>query len=59
MQKSGTGIVSLPTFIWVADGTARMSNLSSKALQCLVTAMTWRYERMMLHAAREKEHVAQ
>lgn len=54
VQKSGTGIVSLPAFIWFADGTARMSNLSSKALQCLVTAMTWRYERMMLHVAREK-----
>ncbi len=59
VQKSGTGTVSLPAFIWIADGTARMRNLSSKALQCLVTAMTWRYERMMLHAGRETAQVAQ
>ncbi len=59
MQKSGTGTVSLPAFIWIADGTARMRNLSSKALQCLVAAMTWRYERMMLHAGRETAQVAQ
>ena len=59
VQKSGTGIVSLPAFIWIADGTARMSNLSSKALQCLVTAMTWRHERMMLHSVREAAHAAQ
>ena len=59
VQRSGTGIVSLPTFIWIADGTARMSNLSSKALQCLVTAMTWRHERMMLPSAREAAHAAQ
>lgn len=56
VQRSGTGIVSLPTFIWIADGTARMSNLSSKALQSLVTAMTWRYENIMLRAAREAAH---
>ena len=59
VQRSGTGIVSLPTFIWIADGTARMSNLSSKALQSLVTAMTWRYESMMLPAAWEAAHVVQ
>ncbi len=59
VQRSGTGTVSLPTFIWIADGSARMRNLSSKALQCLVTAMTWRYERMMVHAAREAAHYAQ
>lgn len=59
VQKSGTVIVSLPAFIWIADGTAYMSNLSSKALQGLVTAMIWRYERMIQHVARKAEYGSQ